>query len=235
MTGGWDLGSMQALQRNYKENVRRDPEKRRSSLIDVASKFTRSASRNLTFAPRAPSRLKKLGISDSWTVDPNTLWVFRWNQLIAAACIYSAIAVPLQVAFAAAATSTAWIAIDGIFDAIYWLDLLLHFRLGFRTAVAGPNPELRLELHGGRIGRRYAKSWLAFDLIAVLPLHLIVVAATRSSPVAARYEQLVNLVYLPRLLRFCRLFRAHRFLTSWQLTASMLDPNGAHAEARTHD
>ena len=107
-----------------------------------------------------------------YTIDPTTDRVRLFNRLLAAVLLYSVLAVPTQIAFAA--PSGGWLALDVVVDLVFWVELVLQFRLGFRVsreeegskgvARQGGAPGIsgagwqRIELDGRAIAIRYLRA-----------------------------------------------------------------------------
>ena len=98
---------------------------------NVLSQFANLTARRRARSSIRPSEVASGSCLSSWVVDPGTPWVYRWNQLVGLAILYSAVAIPVAIAFEAPVTGSLWWALDlFVVDVIFWLDLVLQFRTG---------------------------------------------------------------------------------------------------------
>ena len=127
--------------------------------------------------------------------------------------MYSTIMIPFQVAFDVESRNAMFV-IDT--DAAFWMDIALHFRLGFLRSSSPFNnmDDSAVVMNGRLIARRYLRSWFAVDLAAVFPITAILTAATSAaeqSP-SSRLARLLRLTRLPRLLRLFKFVRVTSYL-----------------------
>ncbi|KAL3926530.1 MAG: hypothetical protein SGPRY_003257 [Prymnesium sp.] len=141
---------------------------------------------------------------DNWVIHPQSWWLPHWMMVVVSLLLYNVIFIPLRVCFTINYRGTALEYIDIVVDCFFWIDIVLHFRLG--------------------CGMRYLRTWFALDFISVFPFDVVIEAvlsatdptyADSSSHSTARLTRLVRLTRLPRLLRLFKFLRARRFLTSW--------------------
>ena len=155
------------------------------------------------------------GVSKEWLIDPRTRWVHWWMRLLVVCLIYSTIMIPFQVAFDVESRNAMFV-IDTAVDAAFWMDIALHFRLGFLRSSSPFNnmDDSAVVMNGRLIARRYLRSWFAVDLAAVFPITAILTAATSAaeqSP-SSRLARLLRLTRLPRLLRLFKFVRVTSYL-----------------------
>ena len=155
------------------------------------------------------------GVSKEWLIDPRTRWVHWWMRVLVVCLMYSTIMIPFQVAFDVESRNAMFV-IDTAVDAAFWMDIALHFRLGFLRSSSPFNnmDDSAVVMNGRLIARRYLRSWFAVDLAAVFPITAILTAATSAaeqSP-SSRLARLLRLTRLPRLLRLFKFVRVTSYL-----------------------
>ena len=164
----------------------------------------------------SPVRKKKKSVcTAAYTIDPSFRSPYYYHQILAGALLYTVAAVPLQIAFIEPPNFSFYLVLDSVVEALFWFDMLLRFRLGFRlpaSAIRDGDGDLRrLELNPTAIARRYLRTWFVIDLLGVLP-YAPVLNAALAAPLAAapsHVRPLARLAYAPRLLRLLRLPRVN--------------------------
>eukprot|EP00118_Oscarella_pearsei_P020671 m.225568 g.225568 ORF g.225568 m.225568 type:complete len:845 (+) comp40016_c0_seq15:300-2834(+) len=121
-----------------------------------------------------------------------------WNWFIILLCIYTAIAVPYNIAFG----NTGLITFNLVVDFMFIIDVILNFRTTYVSSAG------RLVVDPKHISRRYLRGWFAVDCISALPLELAYFFISSSS------SSLVMLVHVPKLLRLSYMHRLTHKLES---------------------
>ena len=136
-------------------------------------------------------------------------------------------AVPIQIALEVPTARSAWLAVDLSVSALFWLDLLLGFRLGFSCSrgekVGSHERGGELVLAPTAIALRYLRTWFVCDLLGVFPLPHVL-DATIGSKSTEDDAPLWRLAYALRLLRLLKLMRVRKALAAWGRSTS-IDPN----------
>lgn len=145
-------------------------------------------------------------------------WARIWSQLMVLFLLYTTCVVPVQISFTVPTLGSAWMVVDMVADAMYWIDLLVNVWLSCRT--------------GGRSNcLQYLRTWFVVDLCSVLPIYRVLEAASggRISPAYLR------LAYTVRLMRLLKWVRVRSALTAWGQSSgrSLLDPNVRLGFSRT--
>lgn len=138
-------------------------------------------------------RLRSRGLQH-WMLPPDSLIKVRWDALVVILVLYNATKIPFQLAFAF--EDTLLTIFDYLVDVLFAFDIYMHFHVGYfdRYGLAVLDPQ--------KVRRRYMVSWFPFDLIAVLPFELLLLAAGLNT---SRHVEIFALLKLPRLLRMYRL------------------------------
>jgi len=161
---------------------------------------------------------------DWWVVHPQAPWLPYWMMLVVGLLLYNTIFIPFRVCFTINYKGSALEAMDLAVDCFFWLDILLHFRLGYyRRARTRAEQAQVLVLDPWMCMLRYARTWFIIDFVSVFPFDIVLegMVATQeedgdTDASTARLTRLVRLARLPRLLRLFKFLRARRFLTSWE-------------------
>eukprot|EP00118_Oscarella_pearsei_P020670 m.225560 g.225560 ORF g.225560 m.225560 type:complete len:497 (+) comp40016_c0_seq13:300-1790(+) len=108
-----------------------------------------------------------------------------WNWFIILLCIYTAIAVPYNIAFG----NTGLITFNLVVDFMFIIDVILNFRTTYVSSAG------RLVVDPKHISRRYLRGWFAVDCISALPLELayFFISSSSSSLVRHKYRKSVSL------------------------------------------
>lgn len=120
-----------------------------------------------------------------------------WDLFVGLLIVYSAVEVPLRVAFTV--DSRALALFDNTVDALFGVDILLTFLTGFEDPEVG---QLVTSLRP--IARRYLTSWFALDFVSTFPFAQLF-ASSSGSLALLRVLRLLRLLKLLRLLRLARL------------------------------
>lgn len=204
---------------------------------DVAPPQSSSA-RNALFGGARNVQVMISGWGKDWmsaVFHPHTEYVQKWNQFFVISCLVAIFIDPLffllfsvrQTYFCitfSATFATVVTALRSITDFIYFLHMLLQFKLAYmvptsRTLVDDPK----------EIAYHYLRGWFILDMFAVLPLPQImvwlVVRHFQGKKASANYAKnllrvTVLLQYIPRCIRFLPLVAGHSqsgfvFETAW--------------------
>jgi len=154
--------------------------------------------------------------------DPHSGTRLTWDFLQLGMLLYSLFAVPFELAF----SNSTQIREDGTcetdvgkqeplfyvtlaMDLLFLMDVFVSFRTAFW--VSG-----KLVVDQKLIAKRYARSWLAVDLVSSLPYDLILLSVCSSSVNGAnrllRYPKLLKLFKLVRVIRLLKISRLKVFL-----------------------
>ena len=125
-----------------------------------------------------------------WVIHPFSLFRRRWDIVLMLCLWYVALCVPFVIGFEVQYEETsALYVVDRIVDCFFILDVAFNFLTGYTS-----QDHATIVMQPGKIARHYAKTWLVFDLIASVPVDLM----------------LGNFVRVMKLLRLVKLFRMLR-------------------------
>ena len=125
---------------------------------------------------------------------PDTFFSGFWVYLMQTALLYTAFAVPVDVAFGN--SNEVVEALDITINLLFVADLFFNFVQAFE------NEDKNIEFRLKQIAVKYVKSWFFIDFIACVPINLILEAQADNST-----NKLLRLARLPRLYRLVRLVR----------------------------
>nr|XP_054484438.1 cyclic nucleotide-gated cation channel alpha-4 [Agelaius phoeniceus] len=116
-----------------------------------------------------PAGLGHTATSWTWTLDPAGDWHYQWISLMVLPILYNWVVLILRCCFPEVQEAHAglWQALDGLSDALYLLDIIVHLHTGFLE-------DGILVRDARRTRRRYLGSWsFPWDVVAVLPTELL--------------------------------------------------------------
>ena len=121
-----------------------------------------------------------------------------------------------------------WYVLDLIIDLYFYLDIVLNFCTGY----IDPNDEEQVIYHPGIIAKNYAKTWLTIDVVACLPIDIVLRITQdrlecslsqggcppedREGDSSGQLLRLFKLLRLFRLMKLLRLFKIMRLFERYQ-------------------
>lgn len=129
---------------------------------------------------------------------PDDPFIQVWTAFMASLMIYTVLITPYRVAFVDT-DSVDWIILDNVIDGLFFTDLVMN------SLTAYYDDEKNIITSHWKIFMRYAKSWMALDFIACLPVTYIFEGTVN-------YNNLLRLSRLPRIYRLIRMFRLMRMM-----------------------
>ena len=147
----------------------------------------------------------------TFTIHPNRKWKQFWDVCILLLVVFSAVHIPLLLAFPDLPDIGVW---QIIVDVLFIVDFFLCFRTGF------VRPDNEIELEQGKIVSHYLKTWFPIDFAACFPLDIFFQEQEGSADDASskQVKALLRLLKLPRLLRLGRLLK---FLARFKYAGAM--------------
>ena len=135
-------------------------------------------------------------------IDPLSPKRCRWDVIIVLLTLYTCYALPLRVAFGDDKFGPL-AAMSLLVDMLFLVDILINLNTGYELPTGG----MELRLAKGR--REYMRTWFIPDLVAALPIDLVMLLISEDSS---------HRIYLrvPRLLRLLRLPRLFRYIGRWE-------------------
>ena len=132
------------------------------------------------------------------TVHPKNTYKQIWDLFIIVLVIFSAIYIPMTLAFPNMQGINYWL--QSTFDFLFLIDFAMCFRTGYIR------PDNEVEMDQTKIVQMYLGSWFTIDLAASFPLdYILVLFETDGS--SKQIKNILKLFKLPRLLRLGRLLK----------------------------
>jgi len=129
---------------------------------------------------------------------PGTKVLASWDMFMALVLIWSCIVTPVQVALFDE-IKAGWTTVNYLVDFLFLVDICVIFNTAFLDA------DMEVVTDRGLIAWNYLTSWLAVDLVAILPFELMVSANGEAA-------NLVRLARIGRLYKVLRLIKLVRLL-----------------------
>ena len=149
----------------------------------------------------------------SHMISPHSFSKLFWNLLIMMLTIYTAILLPIRLAFLEeTGTSGALFFIDMFTDIVFVIDIFLNFFF-VEEDVNG-----EMIVNQKELAKKYIKSWLMIDIVASIPVSIIIFfidTSTGDGLFTIRFLKLTKFTRLYRLLalfKMMKLFKNHKFL-----------------------
>ena len=162
-----------------------------------------------------------------YSIDPHSTFRGRWDLTQAIILVYVALVVPFRVGYKQPAEG-GWYVLDLIIDLYFYLDIFLNFCTGY----IDPNDEEQVIYHPGIIAKNYAKTWLTIDVVACLPIDIVLRITQdrlecslsqggcppedREGDSSGQLLRLFKLLRLFRLMKLLRLFKIMRLFERYQ-------------------
>eukprot|EP00931_Biecheleriopsis_adriatica_P055558 TRINITY_DN32880_c0_g2_i1.p1 TRINITY_DN32880_c0_g2~~TRINITY_DN32880_c0_g2_i1.p1 ORF type:complete len:1355 (-),score=283.65 TRINITY_DN32880_c0_g2_i1:72-4136(-) len=147
-------------------------------------------------------------------ISPRDPWKVRWDVFCGIFIVYTLIAMTFRIGFDQEATGGALI-FDFTVDFLFAVDTVLCFRTGYFI-----DQEI-LVTDSWEIAKKYITTFFVFDVLAWLPMGLLVQAFTGQNPSSMRSMKLMKFVRLVRLAKLMRLFKLGRFLAILEETLDL--------------
>jgi Ion transport protein len=147
------------------------------------------------------------GLLKRWIVLPSLPNKIKWDLYIGVLITLSVIIIPFRIGFEVEPKG-GWIALDGLIDVCFAIDIVLNFRTAYVTdnGVYVTVPAM--------IAHEYARGWLTVDVLSTVPFDRIMHALAHTSIEALRTLKLVRVLRMVRLLRLLRLLKLAAYTTS---------------------
>jgi len=147
-----------------------------------------------------------------WVLSATSTVKLRWDLAVILMSLYSALIVPLELGFQLDQYEAVKV-VDYCVNVLFILDIVVNFRSSYLNEL---NDEVK---DTWRIAKRYLKGAFAFDLLACLPLDIILSLTTPDiNPSTIRVLAMVKLIRLIRLRHIIYFLRANKnFKLSLQL------------------
>ncbi|ETO21443.1 potassium/sodium hyperpolarization-activated cyclic nucleotide-gated channel 3 [Reticulomyxa filosa] len=147
-----------------------------------------------------------LPMASLFVIHPETLWRSYWDLFVLLLVCYNAVVVPVNLVFDSSPFNI--FALELLFNAFFMVDIGLQF---FTTFKYDKGPMIgRVEMSHPVIIKQYLRTWFIIDLMASLPIDLVVTWSTSSNASVTSFN------YLLRLLRGFKFMRILRMSRIWK-------------------
>ncbi|SPQ97074.1 unnamed protein product (mitochondrion) [Plasmodiophora brassicae] len=145
----------------------------------------------------------------------------RFDFLMMFLVLYFAVTTPMNLAFDLGLDSS--IVVELVMDSLFVIDIISNFFTAF-TIVRGRRAG-QLETRRSEIAKQYMKAWFWLDLVATVPIDLIIplVDPSSSATTGAQFNKLIRLLRGFKLMRVLRMSRiAKRISKKFRLNAAVV-------------
>uniref|UniRef100_A0A7S0RFV4 Cyclic nucleotide-binding domain-containing protein n=1 Tax=Pyramimonas obovata TaxID=1411642 RepID=A0A7S0RFV4_9CHLO len=151
---------------------------------------------------------------NKYVVHPESPLRRNWDMFAILLVVYTVFVLPTRTAFFwqkweddpdASRKWDGWVVMDVFIDTFFMTDVVFNFFTGYYEST----DEDVVIMHGPDIAWRYIKGWLILDVLASIPLDVIVLGGNRT---LMKLPRLLKILRLSRLLRLLRLSRMLRYL-----------------------
>ncbi|XP_057302359.1 potassium/sodium hyperpolarization-activated cyclic nucleotide-gated channel 1-like [Hydractinia symbiolongicarpus] len=155
-----------------------------------------------------------------WIIHPYSNMRYYWDLVIMLFLLTNLVVLPLNIAFFTTENLSSWVAFHCCADALFVLDIIFNFRTGYREE---DGFRMIIVLDPKLVAVRYAKSWLALDVISSFPVDNILLLISGSSSdfslgvkSASRAFKFLRLAKFLSLLKLLRLSRVLRYVSKYE-------------------
>lgn len=141
-----------------------------------------------------------------WVIHPFSSFRRSWDINLMLALTYVALCVPFVIGFEVQYDkATVMYVVDRIVDCFFILDVVFNFFTGYTS-----HDHATVVMEPGKIARHYTRTWLVFDLVASVPIDLMLMSDGEGA--AYRGTKFVRVMKLLRLVKLFRMLRLNRIL-----------------------
>lgn len=159
-----------------------------------------------TWGPESSSEL-----TSKWILSTTSSLKLKWDLAVILMSLYSALLVPLELAFNVD-QDDAVKGLDYCINVLFAVDIVINFRCSYLNDLKDEVKDSRL------IALRYVKSTFVVDLVACIPLDLLLSLTTSTDSTTLRIFSMVKLIRLVRLHHIIYFLRTNKeFKLSLQL------------------
>jgi hypothetical protein len=146
-----------------------------------------------------------------YVISPDSSFSKYWSLVMSALLVYTAIIMPVRVAFYETVFFDAWTILDLCVDGLFLVDV------GVNCFQTYENKEGVMETKLKQILKNYLTGWFCVDIIACFPFSLIEYGQNPNpNNTSGKYNQLVRLARVPRLYKLLRIFRIAKALKHYR-------------------
>jgi hypothetical protein len=149
-------------------------------------------------------------------VDPNSMFMRRWDIIMLTCLIFVAIMTPYETAFNPGGSweemrSQPMFWINKAVDVLFFLDMILNFFL--KVKIKTKDGDTKVLRQPGEIRWNYLSGWFLIDFVSIVPVSELLMVMNRSD---LQKLKAIKIVRLLRLLKLVRVLRASRMISRWQ-------------------
>jgi hypothetical protein len=138
-----------------------------------------------------------------YVLNPESCFCRGWSLVMSLLLVYTAILMPVRVAFFETVYFDSWTILELCVDALFLVDVVINCFLSYSHKDGAMETSLK------QVFCSYLRSWFILDIVACVPFSLIEYGQNPddSNNHSHKYSQLVRLGRLPRLYKLLRVFR----------------------------
>lgn len=150
-------------------------------------------------------------------LNPRSRYVQWWDLTTALALGYTAFVTPFEVGLGLETSINALFAVNQLVNLVFIIDVLVQFVMPVPDPVTG-----ELIRSHAVLARKYLRGWFGVDVLSVLPIDVVVVAAPKLIPSEdTSFLRALKLLRIMRLFKLVRVLRASRIIQRWESSISM--------------
>ncbi len=138
-------------------------------------------------------------------LNPHGQYKVMWDAFMAVLVFYSALIVPVEIAFSGDAFYGTG-ALGWVINAFFGVDIIVNFRTGY---ISGKDDNAII-VTPQKVAEKYLKSWFIIDLLSTIPFDAIIQAAVGYN--SSSYGGLLKTFRVFRLFRLVRLFKVSNYI-----------------------
>jgi hypothetical protein len=155
-------------------------------------------------------------------IDPNSIFMRRWDIIMALCLVFVAFVTPFEVAFLESKPRMDLLFyLNRILDVLFALDMVLNFYVKVKVQDSrGQNS--RWLRRRSDISWNYIKKWFLIDLITVMPIEVLAkyYDSDENNNNLSKMK-FIRVIRLLRLLKLIRVLRASRMIARWESYIAM--------------
>jgi hypothetical protein len=198
----------------FRLNIARSIEKKKNDLLLYGATVNEEA----LGLPREPN--KQQLVDEIMEVSPDLPWylldpegdlISLWSIVLGLLLAYTALVLPVRIAFYETVFFDAWLMMDLITDTLFFVDFVINCFTSFRRS--NGHFEVRLKV----ILLRYSRGWMFIDLFSSLPLYMLEYGQQNEESTNLKYNSLFRLLRVPRFYKVMRVFKTTKALRNYLL------------------
>jgi hypothetical protein len=135
---------------------------------------------------------------------PDSAFMKAWSLVLSIILLYTAAVMPIRLAFYDVVFFDAWTILDLCIDSLFAVDIVVNCTVSYERR------DGNLETSSRAVFSSYARTWMAFDVLACMPFSFIEYGQNTQeygNSGADQYNDLIRLLRVPRLYKLLRILR----------------------------